>query len=553
MSVNQSTESTTSSLHRSGLSITVGDTKSIVLALQALQSKIRSLEQDRDYHQDQYEVSLQAHERYKLDMERQMEQERAAHRQREAELLELLRKAREERVELEAALNGNKEDLGGFRKELEAMIAAEKELALQRESKLNSEVVKLRDDIKEEQTRRAALLVTMEKLKEEREAALQTNEQLRIAMDDLLTRFEQLQEQRVSVQQQQRQGEEDRQPQQQQQQPQEYQRRTSSLDQARRASGRGNCQAGPSVAMRGRPSATTYNRTASRGRTTSISAYNRRSTRPRVVVSTQQPQQQQPHYYAQQHHTYEDPTCSSMLRDVRVVPDEAPPCAYPSVNSSMQQPPQHETAAADVERRPSGRGSRHVSPAGGRGISARSVNSQRNQHLPQHHHHHHHPLDYNNRREQQGKSPTALRTASSPQPPRASARRAAAANASTSPQPSSALGSTAMDEVEKQLRHELSELQRQYEDTVTRGAAEDIPSEVLAAALHRVSSLIDQKKEQVKLLREARAELLEAVGGSGGVGLSASGNTSSAVGEDKATRRTMLVNELRSLLAEASS
>lgn len=110
-----------------------------------------------------------------------------------------------------------------------------------------------------------------------------------------------------------------------------------------------------------------------------------------------------------------------------------------------------------------------------------------------------------------------------------------------------------MNEVEQQLRRELTELQQQYEDTVTRGSAEEIPGEVLAAALHRVSSLIDQKKEQVKLLREARRELEDAVGSSGPAPSCDTGNGSSGVGEDKATRRTMLVNELRSLLAEASS
>jgi DNA repair exonuclease SbcCD ATPase subunit len=487
MSVTQSTESTTSSLQRSGLSITVGDTKSIVLALQALQSKIRSLEQDRDYHQDQYEVSLQAHERYKLDMGRQMEQERAAHRKREAELLEMLRKAREERAELEVALNSNKEDLGGFRRELEEMIATEKELALQREEKLNTEVSKLRDDIQEEQTRRAALLVTIDKLKEEREAALHTNERLRIAMDDLLTRFEQLQQQ---------------------------QHRTPSSDPIRRGVSRSGGPAGSSVSTHGGAPPSTLRRGVSRSRVAAVSTRGHCAERPRAVVVT----------HRSSRHNYEDPTCSSMLRDVRVVPDEAPPCLYPSANSSTQQQQHSEElhSALDREGATSRLRSRHVSPPlGHRGVGVHSARHR----------------VYNT-------VSAAIRSPSS-QPQHASARRTAPSSRTFSP---STLRSTAMSEVEKQLRRELDELQRQYEDTVTRGAAEEIPSEVLAAALHRVSSLIDQKKEQVKLLREARRELEDAVNNSGGGGSGGAG-----VGEDKSTRRTMLVNELRSLLAEASS
>ncbi|KPI88267.1 hypothetical protein ABL78_2629 [Leptomonas seymouri] len=486
MSVNQSAESTTSSLQRSGLSITVGDTKSIVLALQALQGKIRSLEQDRDYHQDQYEVSLQAHERYKLDMERQMEQERAAHRKREADLLELLRKAREERAELEAALNGNKEDLGGFRKELEEMIASEKELALQRESKLNKEVTKLRDDIKEEQTRRAALLVTIDKLKAEREAALSTNEQLRIAMDDLLIRFERLQRQ-------------------------QRQRRAPSSEPARRTMSRGGGPAVPPVTVRGG---------AGRGRAVNVSAVSCRSTRPRVVGSAQ-------------HHNYEDPTCSSMLRDVRVIPDELTPCIYPSFSSSLQQQQQQndDVEARMVDRHASYRSGRESARYGGgrspgrRGVSAHSSH--------------------------QHTSPAVVRTSSRSRS--TGAQRAAPSSTGAMGQalPSSALGTTAVNEVESQLQSELEELQHQYEDTVTRGSSEEIPTEVLAAALHRISSLIDHKKEQVKLLREARRELEDAVGGTGVP--RSPGNGNGVVGKDKSTRRTMLVNELRSLLAEASS
>ncbi|GET93223.1 hypothetical protein, conserved [Leishmania tarentolae] len=472
MSATQSTvESGVSSLQRSGLSITVGDTKSIVLALQALQSKIRSLEQDRDFHQDQYEVALQAHERYKLDMEHQMEQERAAHRKREADLLELLRKAREERAQLEDALSGNKEDIGGFRRELEQMIASEKERASQRESKINMEVTKLRSEIKEEQTHRAALLVTVEKLKEEREAALKTNEQLRIAMDGLLTRYEQLQR-RPPV-------------------PQAAQRRFSS---------RGvSCEA----SFRSVRANSAYPRQSVSSRTRSPGY-----APPRELRGTALPARQRK-VSPSVHHNYEDPTCNSILRDVRIVPEEAPPCAYPSANSSMQHSPQEASeTTVETSAARSGKGLR----AQGTGVPSRS-GRRSSAHRPP---------------ETGVVGPAAYRT-------------------------------TAIDEVEAQLRQELEELQHRYDDTVERGSTEEMPREVLASALHRMSALLEQKKEQLKLLKEARMELEGAVSFSGsrrtnnnwsmkdGDGLS-----STSVMQDKHARRALLVNELRSLLAEAT-
>ncbi|KAG5464717.1 hypothetical protein LSCM4_00158 [Leishmania orientalis] len=473
MSATQSTaESGVSSLQRSGLSITVGDTKSIVLALQALQSKIRSLEQDRDFHQDQYEVALQAHERYKLDIERQMEQERAAHRKREAELLELLRKAREERAQLEDTLSGNKQDLGSFRHELEKMIASEKELASQRESKINTEVAKLRAEIKEEQTHRAALLVTVDKLKEEREAALSTNEQLRIAMDDLLTRYEQLQRHRMA--------------------PQAAARRVSSR-------GARDAALSRAVPVTGAcPRRSVSSRILSPGYALPHEVQRRLSHARQCTVPSAL------------HHNYKDPTCNSILRDVRVVPDEAPPCAYPSVNSSMQQP-QQDTAEAT-----------------GKANTTRSGKGQRAQ------------------------------IAVTPcRPGKSSPARRSPETGVAGP---SALRTTAIDEVEAQLRQELEALQHRYDETIERGASEEVPREVLTAALHRISAFIEQKKEQLKLLKEARMELDGAVclnasrgatatrGMNGGAG----GATPASVMQDKHTRRTMLVNELRSLLAEAA-
>lgn len=492
-----------SSLQRSGLSITVGDTKSIVLALQALQSKIRTLEQDRDFHQDQYESALQAHERYKLDMERQLEHERAAHRTREAELLELLRRAREERAQLEDALNGNKEDLGGFRRELEQMIAVEKEQASMRESKLSAEVAKLRADIKDEQTHRAALLVTVDKLKEEREAALHTNEELRIAMDDLLTRYERMQEQ----QQQQRQ-----QPQRQQQEM--HRPAAQPVPRLHPAHDRRTALP-PPPSIRRRSDRLGGRRVLSPGH-----------VGPREPTGSSSARQASQH--SGLHHNYEDPTCSSMLRDVRVAPDEAPPCAYPSVNSSSLQ--QHPTEPSGAPQRAAcGTSTAAPRTRGGRPAAAAAAAARH-----------------------RSASSRARTTAPVATPPRSFAGTSPARRP---PADASQLRTTAMDEVEAQLRQELAELQHRYDDTVARGAAEEIPPEVVAAALQRLSALVDQKKEQLKLLKEARMEL-EAVAaatpsrpGAGGVAASMSSN---AVTAERQTRRALLVNELRSLLAEAA-
>ncbi|KAG5490027.1 hypothetical protein JKF63_00146 [Porcisia hertigi] len=475
MSTAQSTaESGVSSLQRSGLSITVGDTKSIVLALQALQTKIRSLEQDRDFHQDQYEVALQAHDRYKMDMERQMEHERAAHRKRETDLLELLRKAREERSQLENALNNKKEDIGGFRHELEQMIASEKELSSQRESKINAEVTKLRADIKEEQTRRAALLVTVDKLKEEREAAVRTNEQLRVAMDDLLDRYEQLQRHRLV--------------------PQAAPRQYPKSD----VKGALHARAAPASAAYPRRTASSRIRPS-------------RCASPRVAQGHALLDRQRRAPSAL-HHNYEDPTCNSILRDVRVVPETAPPCSYPSVSSSMLQS-QQETAETPGRARPAA--------SSGRGLRAQTG--------------------------------AALFRSERSSPARRTSPSGVAG--------SSALRRTAIDEVEAQLCEELEALQHRYDDTIQRGSSEGVPREVLAAALQRVSALVDQKKEQLKLLKEARMELNEAVSYTGARGANVSSITngggsdspSTSAIEGKHTRRTMLVNELRSLLAEAAA
>ncbi|ORC93025.1 uncharacterized protein TM35_000023510 [Trypanosoma theileri] len=184
-SVNHSMESTSSSLQRSGLGMSVGDTKSIVLALQALQEKIRRLEQDRNHHQDQYEKALRAHEVYKQDVEHQLEQERANHRQREKELQEMVQRAIAEKTRLQTTLEESRKDLGTFRTELEEMLAKECETAQKRENALATEVEKLRQELQEEQKRRRTLLTSIEELRVEKEAALDRNLQLEQAIGEI--------------------------------------------------------------------------------------------------------------------------------------------------------------------------------------------------------------------------------------------------------------------------------------------------------------------------------------------------------------------------------
>ncbi|RNF17019.1 uncharacterized protein Tco025E_04971 [Trypanosoma conorhini] len=185
-SVNNSIESNTSSLQRSGLSMSVGDTKSIVLALQALQDKIRRLEQDRNHHLDQYERALQAHEAYKQDMEHQLEQERTHHRQREKELQEMVQRATAEKAKLQSTLEESRKDLGTFRTELEEMLLKECDAAKKRENAMASELDKLRQELEEQHRRHRALLTSIEELQSEKEAALDTNRHLEQAIQELI-------------------------------------------------------------------------------------------------------------------------------------------------------------------------------------------------------------------------------------------------------------------------------------------------------------------------------------------------------------------------------
>lgn len=110
-----------------------------------------------------------------------------------------------------------------------------------------------------------------------------------------------------------------------------------------------------------------------------------------------------------------------------------------------------------------------------------------------------------------------------------------------------------MDEVETQIGEELQELEQQYRDTLTRGATEAIPRDVLTAALNRISAMIDQKSEQLRLIRDARRELAAVARTDGYRGdaprITIAGMSDAA---DKSVQRSLLVNELRAMQAESA-
>lgn len=175
-----------SSLQRSGLAATVGDTRSIVLALQALQDKIRQLEVDRNFHQDQCEKARQAHESYKKEMEIQLERERAEHRRREDELQELIARANTDRTRLQAALEESKHDIGAFRGELEAVLTRERSDATQKEAQLRQEIESCRSELASQRQAFDQVQHGIEQAKAERDIIEKTNQRLENTIRDLI-------------------------------------------------------------------------------------------------------------------------------------------------------------------------------------------------------------------------------------------------------------------------------------------------------------------------------------------------------------------------------
>lgn len=280
-------QSPENSLQRtSALNISVGDTKSIVLALQALQSKIRQLEKDRDFHHDQYEQAVSSHEAFKRFMETQLEEERTAHRKRENELLALLRQAAEEKNQISSSF-GNRDSLAQLRKELETMVEAERKCAARREEQLLNEIKELHQSIKLEKLEHAAVLLKLEKLQTEHERVKQQ-------------RFMMPEKRNV-----------------QQYTPRDHSQRraqSTSRNRARSTQGRSRSRSKDSRL-----------RKANRGQTTSSSCPTPSHTCCRCACGREKENSQS--FQALYTHSYCDPTCCSMLRDVRNV-DGVSPCTH---------------------------------------------------------------------------------------------------------------------------------------------------------------------------------------------------------------------------------
>ena len=164
----------------------LGDTRSIVMALQSLQEKIRKLEADRNFHQEECERARAAHEQYKHEVERQLEHERADFRRREAELQELISRAQHERSRLQAMLDENKTDLGTFRSELQLMLDRERRDATDREERLVAEIQSLRREVAEEKHFVAVTQQELHQAKTEKDVIESTTRRLESTVKDLL-------------------------------------------------------------------------------------------------------------------------------------------------------------------------------------------------------------------------------------------------------------------------------------------------------------------------------------------------------------------------------
>jgi hypothetical protein len=304
----QSTESVV--LQRSGLLGGAGDTKSIVLALQALQEKIRKLEQDRNFHQEQCEKAQRSHESYKLEIEGQLDAERSQHRVREHELQDLLARANAERSRLQATLEESKSDLGHFRQELEQMLNAERSQARSKEDQLLSELEQLRSDLNEERKNADDLATSVEQLKREREVIETTNRRLESTVRELIT-----------VQ--------------------------NNLMESVKKGGTGVINSGTKSSVAATRGRSTYR---DPGNMSTTSARKASATRQEVNTSTTTRRTTQVHNTSSSRFTYMNATHASASRDVRSGEIPAPRSATPPRPPS---PARHSTTAA---RAPSARG-----------------------------------------------------------------------------------------------------------------------------------------------------------------------------------------------------
>lgn len=120
--------------------------------------------------------------------------------------------------------------------------------------------------------------------------------------------------------------------------------------------------------------------------------------------------------------------------------------------------------------------------------------------------------------------------------------------------------------IETQIRAELDELQLKFRHIAARAQEEDVSQDIITAALDRTSTLIEQKQAQLRLMREARRELASVSPSDVRREDVAHSREEDTRGErvvkpthprsdhyelDKSTQRSLLMNELRSMMTES--
>lgn len=541
---NISVPSADNSLQRSALNISVGDTKSIVLALQALQSKIRQLEKDRDYHHEQYENAIRSHESFKSMMEAKIEQERVAHQKREQELSELLRKALEEKTKMSSASHGNREALVHLREDLESMIATEKKYAEEREEKLLLEIQELHRIIKQEKLEHAAVLLKLEEIQKDRGAiigssARQGNWPIREERKNSSTPVGQV-------------G-----------QGQRYHHRSNDANQK------------DFPVSKDRKRVSTKNRVHSRQDRHFSSSRHRHNSHhyhhhshqddsyhlhtigqcrccysPRIIGASAPPQVPYQFSYT---HTYQDPTCNSMLRDVRNVsgfspcthalPDDSlipeTSASVPHASSDAIRPAAlHPTpmiviseGAGDVNR-----GSVQTVPTRSASQKNRStpLASARSQNLVSdkvHNHRSSSPSDHPPQRSSDNEGDLREKR----HPPLAS----------TTPYAEGSPSASMSSPREKALEEEVNLLQRQLQAFLSSPALPQMPVSEMKAYFNRSSSLLERKQEQLSLLQSSTRDRVP----------SATSTMHNRINDPNdvisARTRQTLMNEMRAIAANA--
>ena len=163
------------------------DTKSVVLALQGLQEKIRRLEEDRNFHREECEKAHIAHEAYKREVEDQLERERTEHRRRESELQRMISEAKQERTEMSRSMEDSRLELRKFREQLDGIMDHERSTHEEREGELRRELDECQRAIREESSKISELKHTIANLRSEREVVLSTNKRLEATVADLIS------------------------------------------------------------------------------------------------------------------------------------------------------------------------------------------------------------------------------------------------------------------------------------------------------------------------------------------------------------------------------